>query len=121
KCLIFNVIVLITALTIKRQGCYLFSFFVIVLCCECSDIAVKQGVIFKSDEEKQELIARLNKIYEDDQALRRFAMSVVEERGVGSEEVIELGEKIEQLDSLNLIVVKTVIDKYGWLGSDIVG
>lgn len=102
----------------RKHLLYFFLCFGIVLLYRCSD---KREVSFKSNEEKQELVNQLNKIYEDDQALRRSAMAAISEYGIKSEEVLELGKRIHQLDSSNLIAVKAILDKYGWLGSDIVG
>src|SRR5690606_9809949 len=88
---------------------------------QCANPSFKTGCLFSSVEEKQELINRLNKIYEDDQALRRSVMAAISTHGIKSEEVMAMGEEMRKLDSANVIAVKAILDKYGWLGSDVIG
>jgi hypothetical protein len=87
--------------------------------------------IVKTNKEKAEanldkkLVAILDTIYMTDQKYRLQIDSVGNEYGWESTElesftkVIDI--KIKEIDSVNLIKVEEIIDKYGWLGSDIIG
>ena len=105
----------------SRRFLLLFYFGMASLVYQCSSRPADTESLFNSHEEKQKLANRLNKIYEDDQTLRRSAMAAISAHGIKSEEVIALGKEMHLSDSLNLITVKAILDKYGWLGSDIVG
>src|SRR5690606_37516792 len=48
-------------------------------------------------------------------------IAAIEEHGIKSEQVRELGRKIAQKDSSNVAAVKSIVTKYGWLGSEVVG
>lgn len=87
--------------------------------------------IVKTNKEKAEanldkkLVAILDTIYMTDQKYRLQIDSVGNEYGWLSTElesftkVIDI--KIREIDSVNLIKVEEILDKYGWLGADIVG
>jgi hypothetical protein len=87
--------------------------------------------IVKINKEKAEanldknLVAILDTIYLTDQKYRLQIDSVGNEYGWESLElesftkVIEI--KIREIDSVNLIKVEEIIDKYGWLGADVIG
>ena len=67
------------------------------------------------------VMALLDSIHEIDQADRMAMDSVQRKFGVNSKEVSALETKIMKLDSSNILVVKKIIDTYGWLGPDEVG
>ena len=48
-------------------------------------------------------------------------MAAISTYGIKSEEVMAMGEEMRKLDSANVIAVKAILDKYGWLGSDVIG
>lgn len=71
--------------------------------------------------EKQEIINSLNAVYESDQHVRANISSTIEKYGIKSPQVMEISKKMHSTDSLNIIVVKSLISKYGWISSKIVG
>lgn len=60
-------------------------------------------------------------VYEDDQKYRRLSMEAIEKYGVSSPQIQALSKKIHVADSANLAIVKSVIDKYGWLSASEIG
>lgn len=67
------------------------------------------------------LQAELIAIYEDDQVIRRQFIAAQKEFGYQSKQVDSLGQIMMFKDSVNLIKVTTILDKYGWVGIDKVG
>ena len=67
------------------------------------------------------LIAILDTINNDDQKYRRELSDIESKYGYDSKEVLAHWEKINKKDSINLIKTIAILDKYGWLGTDIVG
>jgi hypothetical protein len=67
------------------------------------------------------LIALLDSIYNEDQKYRVQSTELKEKYGWDSKEVKDLWKIINKRDSSNLAVVKAILDKYGWLGADVVG
>lgn len=68
-----------------------------------------------------ELINELDDIRAKDQALRRELQDVEDKYGWESKELKALWDTIANLDSLNFVKVSNMIDKYGWLGPNVVG
>lgn len=83
--------------------------------------------IIKQNKDKAEanlnkpLVAQLDSILIDDQKYRKQMKDVEKEFGNDSKEMKTLWKTINEKDSVNLIKVKTILDTYGWLGSDVVG
>jgi hypothetical protein len=87
--------------------------------------------IVKANREKAEanmdkkLKAELEKVFADDQKYRDEIGAANEKYGWGSKEVdsIEKALKplIKETDSINLGIVLRILEKYGWLGTDVVG
>ena len=83
--------------------------------------------LIKTNKEKAEaklnktLITALDTIMSEDQDYRLKIDKVEKKHGRQSPEVTALWKTIQEKDSLNLIKVKAILDKYGWLGPDIVG
>lgn len=78
----------------------------------------------KENEEKYynwELISQLENIDEDDQKYRIQLEEADNIYGPTSKEVGDIWKIIHEKDSINLIKVIAIIDKYGWLGTDIIG
>jgi hypothetical protein len=69
----------------------------------------------------QPLRARLDSIYREDQKYRLMMDSVAKKHGFESEQVRSLWAKMAAVDSVNLIKVKAILDRYGWLGVPEVG
>lgn len=67
------------------------------------------------------LAAVLDSIFIDDQKYRMQIDEVEKKYGWESNEMKAHWKIINEKDSLNLIIVKALLDKYGWLGSDVVG
>jgi len=67
------------------------------------------------------LAAQLDSIYLDDQKYRQQIDTIEKKYGWESKEMKSLWKVMEEKDSINLIKVKNILDKYGWLGTDIIG
>ena len=63
----------------------------------------------------------LENVFKDDQQYRLMEDSIAKKHGYRSNEVKDLWEIIHRKDSSNLVIVKRILDKYGWLGADVVG
>jgi hypothetical protein len=83
--------------------------------------------ILKSNKEKEEakfnmpLVHTLDNIYNDDQGSRQKLDSVDKKYGRDSKEMKALWSDIGYKDSINLIKVENILDRYGWLGADVIG
>jgi hypothetical protein len=83
--------------------------------------------IVKQNKEKAEanmnkpLMQKLDSIYTDDQKYRKQIGETETKYGRESKEIKELWSVIREKDSVNLIQVKVILDKYGWLGPDVIG
>ncbi len=67
------------------------------------------------------LAAELDSIFSDDQDGRQQLDAVQQKYGYDSKEVKALWQSINEKDSVDLVKIKAILDKYGWLGADIVG
>lgn len=67
------------------------------------------------------LVLQLALIAAEDQTYRGQLETVQSEYGGASKEMQDLGKTIREKDSINLIKVKAIIDKFGWLGPDVIG
>lgn len=67
------------------------------------------------------LVIQLGLIAIDDQTYRAQLETVQSKYGGKSKEMDDLWKIIKEKDSVNLIKVKAIIDKYGWLGPDVIG
>jgi hypothetical protein len=83
--------------------------------------------LVKQNKEKAEvnlnkpLVAILATIYQDDQNGRMQIMDMQKKYGNDSKEMRALWKTINEKDSLDLIKVERILDKYGWLGPDVIG
>lgn len=83
--------------------------------------------IVKANKEEAEkdldksLVAKLEKIYQEDQSYRRQIGEIEEKYGRDSEEMQAHWGLINKKDSLNLIEVKKILDERGWLGPKVIG
>jgi hypothetical protein len=84
-------------------------------------------LIVKDNKEKAEinldkpLVSKLDSIYNSDQQNRKTLSEIEKKFGFKSPEVASQWKIINYADSINTIKVRSIIDNYGWLGSDIVG
>lgn len=83
--------------------------------------------VIKQNKEKAEanlnkpLAAQLDFIYVEDQKYRLQIDEIEKKYGWESKEMKALWKIINEKDSFNLIKVKAILDRNGWLGADIVG
>ena len=83
--------------------------------------------LIKRNKEKAEanlnkpLVAQLDSIYNEDQKYRLQIEEIEKKYGLESNEMKDHWKIINQKDSINLSKVKSLLDSYGWLGTDIVG
>ncbi len=67
------------------------------------------------------LVAILDTIFQNDQGGRMQIQEIQSKHGNDSKEMKELWKTISYNDSIDLIKVVSIIDKYGWAGPDLVG
>jgi len=67
------------------------------------------------------LVTLLDSIYDQDQKYRLQIDSITKKNGWDSKELNEHWKIINQMDSINLIQVKSILDVNGWLGEDEIG
>lgn len=83
--------------------------------------------IIKRNKDKAEanlnkpLASKLDSIYTEDQMYRQQMDGIEKKHGWESKEMRDLWKIIHEKDSVNLVKVKAILDKYGWLGADVVG
>lgn len=83
--------------------------------------------LIKQNKEKSEinlnkpLAAQLDSVYIEDQKYRKEISEIENKYGWGSKEMQDNWKLIQEKDSINLIKVTYILDKYGWLGADVVG
>lgn len=77
---------------------------------------LKDGQISKYGPDQ--VATALREIYDKDQSLRMQLKDIEEEYGYQSLEVKQHWQKINKTDSLNLVEVKMILDKRGWLGPE---
>lgn len=82
---------------------------------------VKQNIILGQDDMNSSLVKLLDTLYNSHQSYRFQAVIVKNTYGAGSDEIKEAWKVIQQKDSVNLFLVKHIIDTYGWLGKNVVG
>ena len=83
--------------------------------------AMQKEVDKKEANYDKPLQAKLLAIYDDDQKVRQQFIAAQKEFGFPSKQVDSLGRIMNYKDSLNLIRVVEILDKYGWVGADKVG
>lgn len=67
------------------------------------------------------LVNTLDSVYATDQGNRLGINDTVQKYGIESPQIKALWKKISHQDSINLIKVRAILDKRGWLGPDIIG
>lgn len=67
------------------------------------------------------ITAQLETIYSDDQKYREESQRIGEKLGNESKEYQAIWDTIHKYDSINIIKVSNIIDKYGWLGISDIG
>ena len=69
----------------------------------------------------ESLARTLDSVYIQDQKYRLQMDEIEKKYGWESNEMKEIWEIAGKQDALNLIKVRAILDKYGWLGADVVG
>jgi hypothetical protein len=67
------------------------------------------------------LVAALDSIYTEDQKYRLQIDQIKKDYGLKSNEMKAHWKIINKKDAINLIKIKLLLDKYGWLGADVIG
>lgn len=65
--------------------------------------------------------ARLDTVFDDDQAVRKDYESMLKKYGPQSRQMDSLMELLRDKDSINQVKVIGILEKYGWLGIDDIG
>ncbi|HVW59497.1 MAG TPA: DUF6624 domain-containing protein [Puia sp.] len=65
--------------------------------------------------------ARLDTVFDDDQSGRRYIDTIARKYGLHSRKMDSLLKVMGNKDSMNLVKVTAILDKYGWLGIDDIG
>jgi hypothetical protein len=81
----------------------------------------KLSSLFAGHELSASLTKQLDSIYDLDQTDRQKLMLLIKKDGLRSKKVRNLWSKIEELDAVNLLEVKSILDQYGWLGVEAIG
>ena len=68
--------------------------------------------------ELDSLTSLLEKVSVDDQKFRVGLDSIILKHGINSPEFINLAQKMNRQDSINMAIVGDIIDKYGWLSAE---
>lgn len=100
---------------------YLYAVLLTSLGCQHVPQTHKEPIKVLTDAKRREIKEILIKIYDDDQEYRSQAMLAINQYGIRSERVRDLAKKINNVDSINIPIVKSIIKKYGWLGSKDIG
>jgi hypothetical protein len=82
---------------------------------------IKQNKVKAEANLNKPLAGKLDSIYVEDQKYRQQISGIEKKYGWESKEMRDHWKIINEKDSINLIEVKSILDKYGWLGPDIVG
>jgi len=82
---------------------------------------VKKNEEIREAKLNKPLVEELKQIFKDDQGSRLAIDSVQKKYGHNSSQLRELWNKINRLDSINLLKVEVILDKHGWLGPDSIG
>ncbi|MBC3883325.1 hypothetical protein H8K35_18170 [Undibacterium sp. LX40W] len=82
---------------------------------------LKSKLVAQEKNYDHKLKAQLEKIYSEDQDLRKKLIAMEQKLGADSAEVKALWQQIDDKDEHNLKQVESIISENGWLGSDQVG
>jgi hypothetical protein len=84
-------------------------------------------LIVKKNKEKAEanyikpVVAILDTVLKEDQQTRKGIMELIQKHGMESDTVKKRLDQMRYYDSINLIKVQKILDRYGWVGFDQVG
>jgi hypothetical protein len=99
---------------------YLFSL-VLVATSTTSKAQKDDAAVKVKEDDIPRLTLQLDSIYEDDQKYRQQIETIYQQYGPVSAQMKSLAAIMSKTDSINLIRIKFILDRYGWLGADQVG
>lgn len=82
---------------------------------------VKQNISRSDSGLNSALVILLDSIYRDHHSHRLTEVSIKNTFGPGSNELKAIKNTIRQKDSVNLTLVTSILETYGWLGKNVVG
>ena len=82
---------------------------------------IKQNKDNAEENLNKPLMAMLDTVYVEDQKYRQQIDGIAKKYGWESKEIKDHWKIINGKDSINILKIKSVLDKYGWLGTDVVG
>jgi len=84
--------------------------------------AIAQVTLYNFDPNKvnKTLAAKMDSLYQEDQKYR-LELSKLEKQGTPKKQLDSLRKIVSAKDSTNLILVRQLIDKHGWLGAQDIG
>ncbi len=68
-----------------------------------------------------DIVANLEKIYEENRAARFKRNDIVANYGWNSEEMKAYQNTIRERDSMNILTVTAILEEHGWLGPEVIG
>lgn len=106
----------------KHSTLYFLSFLILATAVSCGNHKTETQKEQTASNSKSDaaLAKQLSGIYEKDQLQRRNVEGVLIKHGINSTQMDSLMRSIGKQDSINVITVKSILDKYGWLGPDVV-
>ena len=81
-------------------------------------ILVSNSCFSQTRTELDSLTSLLERVSVDDQKLRLGWDSIMQKYGINSPQFIELVQKMNKQDSINMSIVGNVIDRFGWLSAE---
>ena len=97
----------------------LFAKYIVPIVLIINTISCGQGEI--KNEFNKSLADKLDSVLIEDQKYRKIFFEIEGKYGVQSKERNDLGKVIREKDSINKILVTSILDNYGWLGREAVG
>lgn len=82
---------------------------------------VKENKDKKEANYYKELVVILDSVYIEDQTYRQEAMEMSKQYGWNAPEMENILKTMHERDSSNLLLITSILDKYGWLGPDEIG
>ena len=86
-------------------------------------VSLSYGQIQNKKDFYKSLIAQLDTIHQEDQKYRLRINELLKKSRTESEniELITLHELMNEKDSINLVKIEKILNKYGWPGADVIG
>ena len=82
---------------------------------------IKQNIGETDVKLNRGLVILLDSVYREHHSHRLTEISIKNQFGTNSKESDEIRKKIREKDNVNLAIVESVLEKYGWLGKEVVG